>query len=108
MAASDNYTQPLARTGESQYACILRSRSGMNAGCIDMSVRDCTHLSGVEQQDIVDTAYMIYKIYQRQLKKIAIRDKLQLAINQWAVPKGSHRTCTCDYCTRLEELSTDV
>ena len=61
--AKRDYTAPIARTGEEQFACILRQRSGIDAGNIDMGVRDIDHLPPTEQQDVVNTAYLIYEAY---------------------------------------------
>lgn len=35
----EDLTLPIARSGEQQFACIMRNRSGMDAGEIDMGVR---------------------------------------------------------------------
>lgn len=56
-----DYTLPIAREGEEQFGCILRNRSGMDAGNIDFGLRDCTHLHPSEQQDIVDMCYAMYE-----------------------------------------------
>lgn len=69
-----DYTLPIAREGEQQFACILRNRSGQSAGEIDMGVRDVTILCDAEQQDVVDTAYAIYETVCDQTKKKAWRD----------------------------------
>lgn len=69
-----DYTRPIAREGEQQFACLLRNRSGESAGAIDMGVRDVTILSEAEQQDVVDTAYAIYETVCDQTKKKARRD----------------------------------
>lgn len=65
-----DYRLPIARGGEQQFACILRNRSGIDAGCIDMAVRDITHLCDAEQQDVVNTAYLIYETYAKQVNKL--------------------------------------
>jgi len=57
----DNYLRPIAREGEQQFACILRNRSGMDAGCIDYGLRNVSHLCEGDKQDIVDTAYVLYQ-----------------------------------------------
>lgn len=69
-----DYTLPIAREGEQQFACILRNRSGQSAGEIDMGVRDVTILCDAEQQDVVDTAYAIYETVCNQTKKKSQRD----------------------------------
>lgn len=70
-----DYTAPIARHGEEQFACILRQRSGFDAGNIDMGVRDIDHLAPAEQQDVVNTAYLIYEAYcQRTGMSQDIRD----------------------------------
>ena len=69
-----DYTLPIAREGEQQFAVILRNRSGESAGRIDMGVRDVTMLSDAEQQDVVDSAFAIYEGVCDQTKKKARRD----------------------------------
>lgn len=64
--ARPDYTLPIARTGEQQFAAIVRNRSGESAGEIDMGVRDVTFLHPSEQQDVVNTAYAIYDNLCRQ------------------------------------------
>ena len=68
-----DYTRPIARDGEHQFACILRNRSGQDAGAIDMAVRDVTHLLDSEQQDVVDVAYAVYESLCDQTGKTAKR-----------------------------------
>lgn len=70
-----DYTLPIARAGEQQFACIMRERSGESAGCIDMGVRDSTILCDAEQQEIVDTAFAVYECFCDQTGKFAARDK---------------------------------
>lgn len=70
-----HYMTPIARSGEQQFACILRNRSGFDAGCIDFGLRDCTILSEAEQQDVVDVAYALYQAICSQTKKQAGNDK---------------------------------
>ena len=69
-----DYFCPIAREGEQQFAAILRNRSGVLAGQIDMSVRDVTPLSDLDQQDVVNTAYAIYKTLCKQTGKRATTD----------------------------------
>jgi hypothetical protein len=69
-----DYTRPIARQGEQQFACIMRNRSGESAGRIDAGVRDVTILCDAEQQDVVDCAYAIYEMVCDQTKKKAGRD----------------------------------
>jgi hypothetical protein len=71
-----DYTIPIARTGEQQFACIMRNRSGESAGCIDFGVRDVTILCDAEQQDVVDTAFAVYEVVCDQTKKTAANDRL--------------------------------
>lgn len=70
-----DYTLPIARTGEQQFAAIIRQRSGMDAGCIDMGVRDITWLCDADQQDAVNSAFAIYETLCDQTGKKAVRDK---------------------------------
>lgn len=60
-----DYTQPIARTGESQYACVMRNRSGESAGEIDFGLRDLTHL-GDGGQAAVNTIHALYRAACRQ------------------------------------------
>lgn len=73
-ATMPDYTHPIARTGEQQFAAVVRQRSGMDAGCIDSGTRDITHLSDADQQDAVNSAYAIYETWVRQTGKRAGRD----------------------------------
>jgi hypothetical protein len=70
-----DYTLPIARTGEQQFAAIVRQRSGFDAGNIDMAVRDVSHMSDADQQEVVDSAYAIYETVRGQTGKIARRDR---------------------------------
>lgn len=54
------YTLPIARSGEPQYACVMRDRSGIDAGMLNFGLRDLTHL-GDEGQSAVDTIYALYR-----------------------------------------------
>lgn len=74
MSNKPNYTLPIARGGEQQFACILRNRSGQDVGNIDMRVRDATFLCDGEQQEIVDVAYAIYESVCNQTNKRSQRD----------------------------------
>ena len=69
-----DYTLPIAREGEQQFAAIVRNRSGESAGRVDMGVRDVTILCDAEQQDIVDCAFAIYETVCDQTAKKARRD----------------------------------
>lgn len=66
-----DYTLPIARVGEEQFGCILRNRSGFDAGNIDYGARFIDTLSDAEQQDVCDTAYALYKAFCRQTGKKA-------------------------------------
>jgi hypothetical protein len=70
-----DYTLPIARTGEQQFGCILRQRSGVSAGEIDFALRDCTVLSDADQQDACDCAYMMYESICRQTGKQSSKDR---------------------------------
>ena len=69
-----DYTTPIARKGEQQFACILRQRSGVSAGEIDFGLRDCTILGEAEQQDVCDVAFALYQSICRQTGKQAESD----------------------------------
>lgn len=58
--AYHDYTQPIARTGEQQYACIMRERSGIDAGNIDYGLRDLTHM-GDGGQTAVNVIFSLYE-----------------------------------------------
>lgn len=60
-----DYTLPMARTGEPQYAIIVRNRSGIDAGLIDYGLRDLTHL-GDGGQSAVDAIFGLYRAACRQ------------------------------------------
>ena len=66
-----DYTKPIAKEGEQQFAAIIRNRSGMDAGCIDMGIRDISHLSNRDKQEAVNSAYAVYEAFCRQTGKIA-------------------------------------
>jgi hypothetical protein len=68
-----DYREPIARHDEQQFACILRNRSGVDAGRIDFSLRDCTALSDVEQQDMCYTAFALYEAICAQVGKRAVK-----------------------------------
>ena len=70
-----DYTFPIARGGEQQFACVVRQRSGMDAGMIDSGTRCIRHLRDSEQQDAVDAAYAIYERWIGQTGKRAHRDQ---------------------------------
>lgn len=65
IADPGDYTQPIARSGEAQYACVMRERSGISAGEIDFGLRDLTHM-GDGGQDAVNTIYALYQAACRQ------------------------------------------
>jgi hypothetical protein len=69
-----DYTLPIARTGEEQFAAVVRNRSGACAGDIDGATRDIRHLSKVDQRDAVESAYAIYETFCRQTSLRARRD----------------------------------
>lgn len=61
--SNDDLTKPIARSGEAQYVCILRNRSGIDAGNIDFAIRTCAieELADGEKQDIVNAAFAVYE-----------------------------------------------
>lgn len=71
--ASD-YTLPIARTGEQQFACILRNRSGVSAGEIDFGARFIDELSEREQQAAIESVYSVYLKWCRETGKKSHRD----------------------------------
>jgi len=70
-----DYTAPIARTGEQQFAAIIRNRSGIDAGTIDSATRDISHLSDVDKQDAVDAAFIIYETFCIQTGKRSKRER---------------------------------
>ena len=72
---SDPYRRPIARSGEQQFACILRNRSGVSSGEIDFGARFIDELSDGDQQDAVNAAYSVYEKWCRETGKKAARDK---------------------------------
>lgn len=66
-----DFSGPIARSGEQQFACILRNRSGFDAGNIDFGLRDLSSLVDAEQQDACDTAYALYRAICDQTGNIA-------------------------------------
>lgn len=61
--SDDDLTRPIARSGEQQFAAIMRNRSGMDAGNIDYGLRvfAVENLGDGEKQDICDTAFALYQ-----------------------------------------------
>lgn len=70
----DGYTSPIARTGEQQFACILRNRSGVDAGEIDFGARFINDLSDREQQAAIESVYSVYLKWCRETGKKSHRD----------------------------------
>jgi len=56
-------TKPIARMGEPIYASIIRNRSGMDSGSIDMGVRvlEIEELCDADKQAICNTAFALYE-----------------------------------------------
>ena len=75
-----DYTLPIGKPGEQQFALIQRNRSGFDAGEIDFGLRDCTILCEAEQQDIVDIAFALYQSICRQVGKRAANDNASLQV----------------------------
>ena len=73
-----SYTKPIARTGEQQFACILRNRSGVSSGEIDFGARFIDHLSDSEQQTAIDCVYAVYEKWCSETGKRSTRDKPEL------------------------------
>jgi len=71
----DGYTNPIARSGEQQFACIMRNRSGVSSGEIDFGARFVDELSEVDQQDAIEAAYSVYLKWCRECGKKSKRDK---------------------------------
>lgn len=106
-----SYKEPIARAGESQYGCIMRNRSGMDAGLIDFGARDITPLGG-EMKEVVNTAYAMYETFVNQAGVRASRDvdtaKIGRAIGLFAsaIKSGENWTESCQaaYDDAVKEL----
>lgn len=68
------YLDPIARSGEQQFACILRNRSGESAGEIDFGARFIDLLSEREQQAAIESAYSVYLKWCTETGKKSHRD----------------------------------
>jgi hypothetical protein len=73
-----DYMTPIARSGEQQFACILRNRSGFDAGNIDFGLRHLGDLPASEQQDVCDIAYALYRAVCDQTRNVAAQDTAAL------------------------------
>ena len=69
-----DYTSPIARAGEEQYACIHRERSGVSAGDVSGTTVDISGFRDYAQQEIVDAAFIVYERFCKQTGK---RSKLE-------------------------------
>ena len=79
-----DYTTPIARTGEQQFACIMRNRSGVSSGEIDFGARFIDRLCDGDQQSAVNSAFAIYEKWCRETGKRAPRDKSELLEKDFA------------------------
>ena len=71
-----DYTSPIARTGEQQFACVLRNRSGVSSGDIDFGARFIDSLCPGDQQDAIEAAYSIYQKWCAETGRRSRRDPL--------------------------------
>ena len=69
-----DYTTPIARAGEQQFACILRNRSGIDSGRIDFGARFIDELCETDQRDAVNMAYAVYAKWRDETGFRANRD----------------------------------
>lgn len=69
MPVRTDYTTPIARTGEQQFACILRNRSGISSGEIDFGARSINELSEGDQQDAIDSLLCVYRKWCNETSK---------------------------------------
>lgn len=69
-----DYTIPIARVGEEQFAAIKRNRSGFDAGEIDFALRSLDDLGEYDKQQITDTAFGLYQAICRQTNRKATND----------------------------------
>lgn len=71
-----DFTSPIARTGEQQFACVLRNRSGVSSGDIDFGARFIDSLCPGDQQDAIEAAYSIYQKWCAETGRRSRRDPL--------------------------------
>lgn len=95
-----DWTSPLARTGESQYAVIVRNRSGIDAGCIDFTARMIDELGDGDKQDAVSSAFSLYTTWRDSTGKRAPRDltrklleSLRAAVSHIEALRGTLQDC---------------
>lgn len=72
----EGYTSPIARTGEQQFACILRNRSGESSGEIDFGARFINDLSEGDQQAAIESVYSVYLKWRSETGKKSHRDHI--------------------------------
>jgi len=106
----EDLTLPIARSGEQQFACIMRNRSGIDAGEIDMGVRvfSIQNLSDYDKQSICDTAYAMYKTICDYTGKQALREE---AHSEWIpvserLPEEGNTVLLYDGQTWTDEITT--
>lgn len=79
-AVRPDFTLPIARSGEQQFAAIVRNRSGMDAGELDFGVRSFSEfLHPSERQKMSNTAYALYESVCEQTGVRATRELAKLA-----------------------------
>lgn len=74
-----DYTSPIARTGEQQFVCILRNRSGESAGEIDFGARLIDDLCEADKISILDCLIAIYCKY---VDETGLRSKIESRIKE--------------------------
>lgn len=82
-AVKPDFTLPIARAGEQQFAAIVRNRSGMDAGELDFGVRQfAKFLHPGEMQAMTNTAYALYESVCEQTGLRATRELAKLAAKE--------------------------
>lgn len=71
---TSGYTSPIARSGEQQFACVLRNRSGESSGDIDFGARSIKGLSYRDQRGAIEAAYSVYLKWCSETGEKSIRD----------------------------------
>lgn len=94
--AYHDYTKPIARTGEQQYACIMRERSGIDAGNIDYGLRDITHM-GDGGQTAVNVIFSLYEAACDQTGLRAEKDQARAAATKLVDATGAEYEAAARY-----------
>ena len=61
-----DYTAPIHHPNEQAFAAVIRNRSGVDAGEIDLVLRDLSGLTDLDQIDVVSLLWTLYRAACRQ------------------------------------------